>query len=617
MRKRLLLLAVMALLATVIVPLNSASAQTHDERKLGKRFASLGAPASGWSTAYTPGSSEYWRTGGFVKRSYREGEVLVHRERRNMTNLREEAVFYGALTHNDPDPMRDYQLRVGKGSQIYSIITNYGEVIAPQYNECGSMHYWTDPVLQRVFRPTDEDVPRYKKADHCTPTSRNGRIFDQKNWFYNKNADIHQAGTYQTDNLSTAFFSPMVFSANTRHSISTAVWPPAAHAPTDHESNLLVEQVITDMSPNNERGTAGVVKIETTTHNSGPLAMASGLWSSFNANLFDLDPSTDADQAYMWTSIVDAAGEVQPKYCSAKFNCSAPEATRKKSNLDKGDGSNNFGGIVALGRPLDGQRGDGEADEAWGMAIAIGTQFENVKMGSAFGAGLVLTAAMDDDIGPGQTQTYTYYLVFDRLDRALEKAKQYVASARVRTFDAQHRPTAKATAANVDDLSQKLRVPLCSGSLRGSGWDSCRDVRSDGRGGVTRAYVYNRPVRDGGKKAVPVFVLRRSGSNEFHVTSDPYGRTHANFTALETANTAGWQLRWRVDDDDRVPLYQLPSQVKVLRPYGSETPTEMRELLGYAFKGKPRVGCYQPINSIPSGLPAGVTAESDLYVACR
>jgi len=613
MKRQFTIMVLLALIAAMFSAI-PASAQTNNDRMLGKRFASLGNPASGWSTAFTPGSTDYWRTGGYASRSHNLGtdaNPIMKYHKRNMVNLREQTVFHGALTHNDGNRYRDYQLRLGKGSQIYSIISDYGEVIGPQYDECGSMHYWNDTVLQLAFRPIPSIPDRHKNADHCTSSYQNGTFTENRDWFYSKNADIHQAGTYRTDNLGQAFFSPMVFTANSRHSVSSVVWPQSAHAPTNYASNLMVEQTVTDMAPNNEPGTAGVIKVETTTHNFGTEAVGAGLWSSFNANLFDLDPTTTRDESYMWTSILGSNGVAKPVFCSkALYNCSDPTQSWKQSDLTA---KGNFGGIVALGRPLNGQRGTGVPSETWGMAIAVGTDMKKVKLGGAAGAGLILSADLNQDIQPGQSQTYTYFLVFDRLDRALNKARAQVANAKLVTAAAPVRPTANATRSTAKNLDLSLRVPVCSGSLRGQGWDSCRDLRSSG-GGVTRAYAYNGPVREGRKTAVPIFVLKKKNSNAFYLTSDPYGRSNSAFTAFEWGRTTGW----RTGPTDRNPTpVPLRTYEPVLRPYGSQTPTVMKELLGYAFKGRPSTGCYQPFTAIRAGLPADVTAESDLYVACR
>lgn len=98
----------------------------------------------------------------------------------------EEYVYHGLLTYtHSGNSDRSYELRIGKGGQIYSFITSAGETVPPQYPATAP---WVDEVWQMV--------------------AVDGSLNDPPN---NEKYFIHQAGVYlKTPEQTLPFYSPIV-----------------------------------------------------------------------------------------------------------------------------------------------------------------------------------------------------------------------------------------------------------------------------------------------------------------------------------------------------------------------------------------------------------------------
>jgi|GEM_PF-6367045 len=204
MRSRLAFLSILPLI--LLLPLLSPS----------PTLAQTSLPYSGslnHSTTYTPGSTAWWQNFG----------------------LSETDVFHDSLKHTENNS-NSWEIRVGKGSQIYSIKTAAGEIIGAQ-NPTGG---FIDRVLQQVLVDQSKNTPD-------TP------------YF------IHQAGTYAQDGLSKPWFSPLLSSSfdNQNHSLHTVSWSQQAHLPTTFQSSIILEQTIKDLGH-------GIIEITYLTHNYGP-----------------------------------------------------------------------------------------------------------------------------------------------------------------------------------------------------------------------------------------------------------------------------------------------------------------------------------------------------------
>lgn len=129
----------------------------------------------------------------------------------------EDIVFQAELNYKHPNPNQSYQLRIGKGGQIYSFRGAFGESVPPQWRSPGkntskkeaAKAPWVDEVWQMV----------------AVDTKKNDRKNKQKYF-------IHQAGVYlKNANQSAPFYSPMLaeFHNEKEQSYSIVNWGQQAH----------------------------------------------------------------------------------------------------------------------------------------------------------------------------------------------------------------------------------------------------------------------------------------------------------------------------------------------------------------------------------------------------
>jgi hypothetical protein len=144
----------------------------------------------------------------------------------------EENLFLFQMGHDDPDTNRTWQLRVGRGSNLYSFIGAYGESVPPQFHANGE---FVDDVWQNVVVADSQNRP-------------------DAPYF------IHQAGTYAKGNRSTPFYSPNVGHYCDQSHCSTASWGQHAHLPTRYKSSALYLNRYTDCGD-------GVVELTSVIHN--------------------------------------------------------------------------------------------------------------------------------------------------------------------------------------------------------------------------------------------------------------------------------------------------------------------------------------------------------------
>lgn len=160
----------------------------------------------------------------------------------------EEWVFRYALK-KEPTATPHWQMRIGEGGQIYSLIAYGNEWIPPQYRspeDPSGPDYapWVDEVFQTVAVYRDKNRPEEGEA-----------------YF------LHGAGIYLRDPPHTdrpPFYSPTVASARVPHQRELAMvnWSQHAHVPTIHRSGLLVFNQFID------RGN-GIIELNWVLHNFG------------------------------------------------------------------------------------------------------------------------------------------------------------------------------------------------------------------------------------------------------------------------------------------------------------------------------------------------------------
>lgn len=148
-------------------------------------------------------------------------------------NLDPLAVHKATLRHTQ-DKLHSWEMRVGKGGQIYSFTTAAGELIPPQFHPGGE---WMDEVFQVVGVNTE--------------LMKDPKINSPENYY------IHQAGTYWAGwdgkaydpGLNRVWYSPMLadkFDAANK-SYMTAVWGQQAHIPSVFKSGLIYYTTIKDL----------------------------------------------------------------------------------------------------------------------------------------------------------------------------------------------------------------------------------------------------------------------------------------------------------------------------------------------------------------------------------
>ncbi len=152
--------------------------------------------------------------------------------------LDEREVFLASLKHTG-DFDSAWEIRLGKGGQLYSIRGFFGETQAPQSQPNA---HWVDQIFQLV------GVNRLRN------TAAPGHQYF-----------IHQAGDYLDDPiLKTTFYSPILaseFDAKNR-SLSVLSWGQEAHIPNTNAAGLLYYERLKDLG-------SGVIEITYVVHNFG------------------------------------------------------------------------------------------------------------------------------------------------------------------------------------------------------------------------------------------------------------------------------------------------------------------------------------------------------------
>lgn len=128
-----------------------------------------------------------------------------------VNKLGESRVFDALLKYkNINNANESYELRVGKGGQIYSFRTSTGETIPPQYRADPKKAPWVDEVWQLLTVDKKKNNP-----------SKDAHYF------------IHQTGVYlrDPDNLNVPFYSPQVaqYYNKINQEYTTVNWGQHAH----------------------------------------------------------------------------------------------------------------------------------------------------------------------------------------------------------------------------------------------------------------------------------------------------------------------------------------------------------------------------------------------------
>ncbi|WP_018969589.1 hypothetical protein [Rubritalea marina] len=135
--------------------------------------------------------------------------------------LEEKKVFQHEIRWGDKET--GWQLRVGKGGQIYSFVGPFGEAMPPQIHK-GSE--WNDEVWQLVSICTS-------KNDRTLV--REGKVRKRPLAYF-----IHGSGVYKRDpKLEETFYNPVLAESSCDSSYAILNWGQHAHVPTIYKSGAL------------------------------------------------------------------------------------------------------------------------------------------------------------------------------------------------------------------------------------------------------------------------------------------------------------------------------------------------------------------------------------------
>ncbi len=166
----------------------------------------------------------------------------------NWNGLDERQVFDRRYSVQAPDPQRNYEYRLGEGSQLYSLrmrnsAGQWVETIGTQgLSPSGSQRSseWVDEVIQTVIVDQELNNP-------SSPSTKN---------------QIHQSGTYRNLSQYPTFYSPVVaksWQADERTQASIS-WPQQAHIPSNYKSHFALMQQVRDLG-------SGVLEVTYVYHN--------------------------------------------------------------------------------------------------------------------------------------------------------------------------------------------------------------------------------------------------------------------------------------------------------------------------------------------------------------
>ena len=150
-----------------------------------------------------------------------------------LETIDESDVFHAILEYFIPEnPDNSYEIRIGKGGQIYSFISSFGESVPPQWRHPN----WVEPSYGggTDYAPWVDEVWQMVAVDGSLHNPPDSSYF------------IHQAGVYlKTESQTSPFYSPIVaeFFDENNESYTVVNWGQQAHTEgledSGFKSNLL------------------------------------------------------------------------------------------------------------------------------------------------------------------------------------------------------------------------------------------------------------------------------------------------------------------------------------------------------------------------------------------
>lgn len=168
----------------------------------------------------------------------------------------ESVVFKAEMTYEDSsDSTQSYQIRIGKGGQLYSFRSTFGESVPPQWRPLG----WTQPTYGggTSYAPWVDEVWQMVCVDGSLNNPPDSAYF------------IHQSGVYlKTAGQNQPFYSPVVaeYYNPEKMSFTTVNWGQQAHTEDlvniGHTSSLLYYTSYSNKG-------SGVVQVDNMIYNFG------------------------------------------------------------------------------------------------------------------------------------------------------------------------------------------------------------------------------------------------------------------------------------------------------------------------------------------------------------
>ena len=165
-------------------------------------------------------------------------------------------VYKATLKHDERKKNNDWEIRIGKGGQIYSFVTTGGELMPPQYHQGGE---WIDEVIQGVVLDNSKNDREYMPAASF----------------------IHQAGDYWGGKIGREFtemdpgyhpehswYSPMLtdYYDEEERAYYVYSWGQLSHVPNIYKSNANIFARYKDLGD-------GVIEVSYIFQNSGDFTL--------------------------------------------------------------------------------------------------------------------------------------------------------------------------------------------------------------------------------------------------------------------------------------------------------------------------------------------------------
>lgn len=384
------------------------------------------------------------------------------RDKKWHPELDENSVFHATLQHRSTTE-RSWELGIGKGGQIYSMYSSFGEAMAPSQPDS----QWNDEVWQfttiyghllgRDLPDIPGDATRMKFA----------------------NAFVHQSGVYTKEKDSKPFYSPILaehFDAKER-SYSVLSWGQIP-SPSINRSGILVYTKYRDLG-------AGVIEVTYVIYNFEDEPMTNlGPWGGVRTSVFPEHVISNPDGSYRfftpWSYGFDRLDG-----CRVNFEDTGGWAA-VTANADN-PYSHAIG--VVFGKQLD-RKGEHYGKPRYDCGDSRhGTRDYTVQ-----------ATVINIKDKPGTPHMLRMYFVIDTLDKVAEKCNRLA-------DHADYEPL---------DLSE-ANTPLVPLYAKRVGADA---VLSREAAGQPVCKVYAWPVN----QSVPLFLMKNNETGRHFVTTDPYAQ---------------------------------------------------------------------------------------------